>query len=85
MEELVCLSCKELDKLSVIERVERGELSQVDAALMISRSTRQLRRLLVRYRRQGEQGLVSCRRGKPSNNRLSNTRREEIVTLIASQ
>ena len=85
MEELVCLSRKELDKLSVIERVERGELSQVDAALMISRSTRQLRRLLVRYRQQGEQGLVSCRRGKPSNNRLSNTRREEIVTLIASQ
>ncbi|MBT7796525.1 MAG: transposase, partial [Gammaproteobacteria bacterium] len=50
VEELVSLSRKELDKLSVIERVERGELSQVDAALMISRSTRQLRRLLVRYR-----------------------------------
>ncbi len=85
MEELISLSLKELDKLSVIERVERGELSQVDAGLMINRSTRQVRRLLVRYRHQGEQGLISCRRGKPSNNRLSNTRREEIVTIIASQ
>ncbi len=28
---------------------------------------------------QGEQGLISCRRGKPSNNRLSATRREELV------
>ena len=40
MEELVSLSRKELDMLSVIERVERGELSQVDAALMISRNLR---------------------------------------------
>ena len=48
MEELISLSLKELGKLSVIERVERGELSQVDAGLMINRSTRQVRRLLVR-------------------------------------
>jgi len=85
MEELISLSHKELDKLSVIERVERGELSQIEAASVLNRSTRQIRRLLVRYRKQGEQGLVSCRRGKPSNNRLSNTRREEIITIIASQ
>ncbi|MBT6586874.1 MAG: helix-turn-helix domain containing protein, partial [Gammaproteobacteria bacterium] len=85
VEELISLSLKELDKLSVIARVERGEPSQVDAGLMINRSTRQVRRLLVRYRHQGEQGLISCRRGKPSNNRLSNTRREEIVAIIASQ
>lgn len=85
MEELISLSHKELDKLSVIERVERGELSQIDAASVLNRSTRQIRRLLVRYRKQGEQGLVSCRRGKPSNNRLSNTQREEIISIIASQ
>tara|TARA_B110000211_G_scaffold218220_1_gene262796 strand:- start:218 stop:1504 length:1287 start_codon:yes stop_codon:yes gene_type:complete len=85
MEELISLSHKELDKLSVIERVERGELSQIEAASVLNRSTRQIRRLQVRYRKQGEQGLVSCRRGKPSNNRLSNTRREEIITIIASQ
>jgi len=85
MEELISLSHKELDKLSVIERVERGELSQIEAASVLNRSTRQIRRLQVRYRKQGEQGLVSCRRVKPSNNRLSNTRREEIITIIASQ
>jgi transposase len=79
------LSHNKPDKLSVIERVERGELSQVDAALMINRSTRQIRRLQVRYRKQGEQGLVSCRCGKPSNNRLSDTQREEIVNIIAKQ
>ncbi len=63
MEKLISLSRKELDRLSVIERVERGELSQVDAASIINRSTRQVRRLLARYRKQGEQGLISCRRG----------------------
>ena len=75
MEELISLSRKELDKLSVIERVERGALSQVDAGLLINRSTRRVRRLLVRYRKQGEQGLISRRRDKPSNKRLSNSRR----------
>ena len=75
MEELISLSRKELDKLSVIERVKRGALSQVDAGLLINRSTRRVRRLLVRYRKQGEQGLISRRRDKPSNNRLSNSRR----------
>ena len=79
------MSRKEPNKLSVIERVEREELSQAQAALMINRSTRQIRRLQVRYRNQGEQGLVSCRCGKPSNNRLSDTRREESVNIIASQ
>jgi len=64
----------------VIEKVERAERSQVEAGLMINRSTRHVRRLLVRYHHQGEQGLITCRRGKPSNNR-----REEIVTIIASQ
>ena len=70
MEELISLSRKELDKLSVIERVERverGALSQVDAGLLINRSTRRVRRLLVRYRKQGEQGLISRRRDKLSN------------------
>ena len=73
MEELISLSRKELDKLSVIERVERververGALSQVDVGLLINRSTRRVRRLLVRYRKQGEQGLISRRRDKLSN------------------
>ena len=83
--ELISLSRKELDRLSVIERVDRGELSQVEAASLMKRSTRQIRRWLTRYRDQGEQGMVSRRRGKPSNNRLSIMLREEIATIIARQ
>ncbi len=79
--ELISLSRKELDRLSVVERIDRGELSQVEAALLLNCSTRKIRRWLSRYR---EQGLVSKRRGKPSNNRLSNTLRGELVTIIAS-
>jgi transposase len=85
MEELISLSRKELARLSVIERVHRGELSQIDAAFMVNRSTRQVRRWLIRYRDRGEQGLISTRRGKPSNNRLSSTQQDAIVTIIASQ
>lgn len=83
--ELLSLSRKELDRLSVIERVDRSELTQIEAAALMKRSTRQIRRWLVRYRNQGERGLISRRRGQPSNNRLNNMQREAIVTIIASQ
>ena len=52
------MSRKELDRLSIIQRVDRKELSQEAAAKMMSRSARQVRRLLDRYKEYGEQGLI---------------------------
>lgn len=83
--ELISLSRKELDRLSVVHRVDRRELSQVDAASLMGCSARQVRRWLTRYHEQGEQGLVSRHRGRPGNNRLSNMLREQIIKIIAEQ
>ncbi len=81
-EELVSLSDKELDRVSLIERVDRREISQVEAANLAGRSIRQVRRWLARYRQSGAAGLASRHRGKQSNNRLSNTRRDQIIKTI---
>jgi len=83
--ELISLSRKELDRLSVVHRVDGRELSQVDAASLMGCSARQVRRWLTRYHEQGEQGLVSRHRGRPGNNRLSNMLREQIIKIIAEQ
>ena len=84
-EELVSLSHKELDRVALIERVDRRELSQVDAAALAGCSSRQLRRWLVRSRESGAAGLISRHQGKSSNNRLSNAVREQIARTIADQ
>ena len=64
------MSSKELDRLEVLQRVcERG-LKQVEAAGILRITPRQLRRLVERFKQGGAAGLISCSRGKPSNNRL---------------
>ena len=40
------------------------------------------RRIIKRYRKQGEEGLVSGHRGKPSNNRMKEAKRAEIAKII---
>ena len=76
------MSRKELDRVSVIQRIENKEISQKAAALMLGRSSRQVRRWLVRYREEGEPGLISRRRGRTASNRLPTSVREQVALLI---
>ena len=46
-------------------------MTQQRAAELLGLEVRQVGRLVVAYRRRGDRGLVSGRRGKPSNNRLA--------------
>src|SRR6185295_1928184 len=55
----------------VIQRVKRKTLKQRQAAELLSISVRQVKRLCQAYQASGAAGLISKRRGQPSNNRLS--------------
>ncbi len=70
MDELLTMSKKELNRLEVMQRIKEKRLTQKEAARMLGLSVRQVKRLYSAYRQQGAVGLVSKRRGKPSNNRL---------------
>lgn len=78
MDGLITMSSGEADRLSVMIRLDDGGMRQAQAAEQLQISVRQVRRLLQAYRREGAAGLVSRRRGKPSNNRL----RPELVTPV---
>jgi transposase len=54
---------------SLLERHERGELSQVEAAELLGMSERSFRRWRERYREDGAAGLLDGRVGKPSPRR----------------
>ena len=65
------MSQRELTRLEVIQRVKRKTLKQRQAAELLSVSVRQVKRLCKVYQASGAAGLISKRRGQPSNNRLS--------------
>ena len=68
-----------------MQRLTEKRMRQKEAASVLGVSVRQVKRLLSRYRRDGAQGLVSKRRGRPSNNRRSETIRQKALDLLKSK
>jgi transposase len=64
------ITMQELDRAKVIEAYAQGEIKASVAAMRLGISTRQVRRLHQRFTEAGLRGMVSARRGKPSNNQL---------------
>jgi transposase len=84
-QELGFMSQKEVSRLEVINRVGVGGLDQMQAAQLLGLSVRQVKRLCRRVRELGPAGLVSRKRGRPSNRRISPERREHFVGLVRSR
>ena len=76
------MSKKELTRLEVMQRLKAKRLSQAEASGMLGISVRQVKRLYASYRKAGAAGLVSQRRGKPSNHRLDQGVVEQARDLI---
>src|SRR5580704_7855904 len=64
------MSARERERAAVIRRVAARETTQAQAAERLGIGVRQVKRLVAAFRARGDRGLVSGRRGKPSNNRL---------------
>lgn len=69
MLERLDMSKCERDRLHAIRNVLDGRITQAEAAKILRRSERQVRRLCDRIRKKGDAGLVHGLRGQPSNNR----------------
>jgi hypothetical protein len=79
------MSTGELDRLQVLVRVSERRLTQREAARVLGVTERQLRRLWTAYRRHGAAGLVSRKRGRPSNRRLAEAVREDALSLVRAR
>jgi transposase len=77
--DLVEMSQRERDRLKVLYGVSRKERSQKEAARLLKLTTRQVRRLVRRLDKQGDQGLVHGLRGQPSNHRLATELRQKVL------
>ena len=82
MDELLTMSNREITRIEIMQRLKEKRLTQKEAAGMLGISTRQVKRLWRAYRKKGAAGLVSKRRGKPSNNRLDAGVAQQALDLI---
>lgn len=78
------LGQEERDRLKVLHEVEEGHLKQREAALQLGMSERGFRKLLRRYRKKGDRGVVHGLRGKKSNQRLDGRTAARAVKLVES-
>lgn len=79
---VLAMSDGELARFDTLMRIERGELRVADAAALLGLKRRQIFRLLERMRADGAAGLVSRKRGRPSNRRYSEAFREQVIAIV---
>jgi transposase len=80
--ERIALSQRERDRLRVLQEVQQGHLTQVEAAARVKLSDRQVRRLLLRLREQGDRAVVHGLRGRPSNRKLAAPFEQKILARV---
>jgi transposase len=79
---VITMSGKELGRLEALLDLSEGRITAARAARLIGVSERQVFRLLRAYRARGAEGLVSRRRGRPSNRRYHDEIREAALSTI---
>jgi hypothetical protein len=84
-EDMIVARPKELRKLYVIRKVLDKEILQEEASEILSLSSRQVRRIIKRVRLEGDQGVIHKSRGRPSNRRICDEIREEVIQRYRSE
>lgn len=79
------MSPRELERLALMRRIAERRTTQRLAAEQLGLTVRQVERLYAAYKARGAEGLVSRKRGAPSNRRLPPELRELAIKLVRGQ
>src|SRR5207248_4186049 len=79
---VITMSRNELTRLRVVIDVADGRLSVADATGLIGVGRRQVYRLMDAFRAHGADGLISRKRGGPSNRALGTVFRETVLAIV---
>jgi transposase len=79
---ILLMSGSERDRASLVRQTVEGRLSQREASERLGIGVRQFKRLVRAWRRDGDAGLVSRQRGRPSHRRMSEELRSRIGGLL---
>lgn len=78
----ISMSQKELNKYEVIKRSIRREITVEKAAELLGLSERQIYRLKAQVKEKGPLGVIHGNRGKPSNRKIPEKERQQIINLL---
>lgn len=79
------MSQTEIDRHDLVQRCIRKNLTESVTADLLRLSIRQIQRLKRAVRDRGPAGLIHGNRGKPSNRRMPEKQREQIIALLHRQ
>ena len=82
MDELLTMNNQELTRLEAMQRIKDKRLTQKEAVRILNLSLRQIKRLYRAYKVLGARGLISTRRGKPSNHRIKAEVEQQVLDLL---
>lgn len=77
------MSAKEIDRISVMEKLVNGKLKVKLAAATLQLSTRQVKRLKKRFGDFGPKGLIHKNRGRVGNRQISELEIERAIDIVA--
>jgi predicted DNA-binding protein (UPF0251 family) len=80
--ERIALSQRERDRLRILQEVQQGHLTQVEAAARVQLSDHQMRRLLRRIREHGDRAVIHGLRGRPSNRKFAARFEQKILARV---
>ena len=79
------MSLKERDLLKVIHEVERGYITAKAGSEASGLSYRQFKRIMRRWRAEGDRGIAHRSRGRPSNRRIPDGVRVKALEIIGEK
>jgi len=82
MEKELHMTIIEADRLFVIRRLKDKKINLKKAAEELGLCIKQCYRLLQRFLKNGPQGLISLKKGKPSNNHLDENIIQKVLNII---
>jgi hypothetical protein len=83
--ERIALSARERDRLRVLHDLQQGHLTQVAAAQRIKITDRQVRRLLLRLREQGDRAVIHGLRGRLSNRKFAACFKHRVLARVGQR
>jgi len=84
-QKLISMTEKEILRHSVIKNLIEGRINGTDASKQIQVSVRQVRRIKVKVKQKGAEGVIHGNRGRISNRRIDNETIAKTIALLENK
>jgi len=84
-EDILQMNRDDLKRLYLLRKVLDKLMTQKEVSKILRLSTRQVRRLILRIKNQGDKGVTHRLRGKPSNHRIPDSIRERALRIVQAK